>query len=168
MKELHISAGQSTAVVQGYGNVGSVTCRELLQLGFRIIGIGDLSGSIYNEDGIDLTALDQFIADGNQLGDFPEAERIPDEDLLTLECTVLIPAAMERVIHADNADRLRCCALACTVALLSFLTPTAPVLPHQAQARPSRRPDRTPPSARRPATLFPRGRARTPRHPARR
>jgi glutamate dehydrogenase (NAD(P)+) len=111
-KELNIKAGESTAVVQGFGNVGSVVCHELFQRGAKIVAVGDRYGAIRHERGIDIAALAQHVAAGKLLREFPQAERIPSEELLTTPCTVLVPAALERVIHKDNAARLRCRILA--------------------------------------------------------
>lgn len=112
MKELNIKASESTAVVQGFGNVGSVTCQELHRLGVKVIAIGDRYGSIRNTRGIDIPALLEHVAAGKQLRDFPGAETIPDEELLSTPCTVLVPAALERVISAKNAAQVRCRILA--------------------------------------------------------
>jgi glutamate dehydrogenase (NAD(P)+) len=67
MKELNIKASESTAVVQGFGNVGSVTCQELHRLGVKVIAIGDRYGSIRNTRGIDIPALLEHVAAGKQL-----------------------------------------------------------------------------------------------------
>jgi glutamate dehydrogenase (NAD(P)+) len=112
LKELQIKAGESTAVVQGYGNVGSVVAQELAQRGVRVIGLADRYGAIHNPRGIDLQALNRHIAAGKSVGDFPHAEHIPSEELLTKPCTILVPAAVERVITEANAPRLRCRVLA--------------------------------------------------------
>ena len=112
MKELQIHPEDSTAVVQGFGNVGSVACQELHRRGVRIVAVGDRYGAIRNPDGIDVPALSRHCAAGKLLRDFPEAEAIEPADLLTTSCTVLVPAALERVITAANAGRLRCRILA--------------------------------------------------------
>ncbi len=112
MKELQIHPEDSTAVVQGYGNVGSVACQELHRRGVRVAAVGDRYGAIRNPDGIDVPALSRHCAAGKLLRDFPEAEAIEPADLLTTPCTVLVPAALERVITAANAGRLRCRILA--------------------------------------------------------
>jgi glutamate dehydrogenase (NAD(P)+) len=112
LKELQIKAGESTAVVQGYGNVGSVVAHELAQRGVRVIGLADRYGAIHNPRGIDLQALNRHIAAGKSVGDFPQAERISPDELLTKPCTILVPAAVERVITEVNAPRLRCKVLA--------------------------------------------------------
>lgn len=112
MKELDLSPGDSTAVVQGFGNVGSVVCQELHQRGAKIIAVGDRYGSIRNLKGLDIHGLIKFVADGKSVKDFPDAEVIPDDELLTTPCTILAPCAMERVITSHNAAKLRCRILA--------------------------------------------------------
>ena len=112
MKELNIRPEESTAVVQGYGNVGSVACQELHQRGVKVVAVGDRYGAIRNPRGIDIPALALHCAAGKLLRDFPDAESIDSGDLLTTPCTVLVPAALERVVTAANAGRLRCRILA--------------------------------------------------------
>jgi glutamate dehydrogenase (NAD(P)+) len=112
MHELNMRPEQSTAVVQGFGNVGSVACLELAQRGVRIKAIGDRFGAIRNDRGIDVSALAQFVAAGKLLRDFPGAEQIDSAEMLTLSCDVLVPAALERVINENNARKLRCRILA--------------------------------------------------------
>jgi glutamate dehydrogenase (NAD(P)+) len=112
LSELKLKPGESTAVVQGFGNVGGVVCQELFQRGVKVLGVGDRYGSIRNERGIDVPALARHVADGKLLRDFPGAGRISGEELLTTPCTVLVPAALERVITGSNAAHLRCRVLA--------------------------------------------------------
>jgi glutamate dehydrogenase (NAD(P)+) len=111
-KELNLKAGEATAVVQGFGNVGSVVGQELSQRGVKIVAVGDRYGAIRNDRGIDVAALAQHVAGGKLLRDFPQAERIPSDELLATPCTVLVPAALERVITEANAGKLRCRILA--------------------------------------------------------
>jgi glutamate dehydrogenase (NAD(P)+) len=112
MKELRLRPEESTAVVQGYGNVGSVTCQELYQRGVRVVAVGDRYGAIRNTKGIDVPALAAHCTAGKLLRDFAGAEQIDAAEVLTTPCTVLVPAALERVITAANAGRLRCRILA--------------------------------------------------------
>lgn len=112
LAELKIRSEETTAAVQGYGNVGSVVCQELVQRGGKIVAISDRLGAIRNPRGIDIAALNRFIASGKSLIEFPEAERMPADELLTTECTILVPAALERVITEANASKLRCRVLA--------------------------------------------------------
>src|SRR5262249_31400213 len=108
LKELGLKTAEATAVVQGFGNVGSVVCQEPSQRGVKIIAVGDRYGAIRNPRGIDIPALTQHMASGKLLREFPRAERIPADELLTTPCTVLVPAALERVITEANAGQLRC------------------------------------------------------------
>ena len=112
MHELGLQPGASTAVVQGFGNVGSVVCHELAQRGVRVIAVGDRYGAVRNPRGLDVPALLRHVGDGKLLRDFPAAEQIPSDDLLTTPCTILVPAALERVITEKNAGRLNCRILA--------------------------------------------------------
>ncbi len=112
MKALGLRFEEASAVVQGYGNVGSVVCQDRAARGVKITGIGDRYGSIHNPRGIDIAALTQWVNAGKFLREFPGAEPIADDDLLTLSCTILVPAAVQQVITRANAARLRCRILA--------------------------------------------------------
>jgi glutamate dehydrogenase (NAD(P)+) len=112
LKELNLKPGEATAVVQGFGNVGSVVCQELSKRGVRLVAVGDRYGSIRNPRGIDVPALVQHMAAGKLLRDFPSAEPIPSDELLKTPCTILVPAALERVITQKNAGQLHCRILA--------------------------------------------------------
>src|SRR5262249_35370963 len=112
LEELKLKSGEATAVGQGFGNVGSVVCEELVKRGVKIVGIADRYGAIQNPKGIDVPALAKHVASGKRLPDFQAAERINSDELLTLPCTILVPAALERTITGANAGKLRCRVLA--------------------------------------------------------
>jgi glutamate dehydrogenase (NAD(P)+) len=112
LDELQIQPGDATAVVQGFGNVGSVVCQELHQRGVRVLAAADRYGALHNPKGLDIPALARHVASGKPVKDFPGGEPMPGDELLTLPCTVLVPAALERVITQTNAPRLRCRVLA--------------------------------------------------------
>ncbi len=112
LKDLNIKPGEATAVVQGFGNVGAITCAELSQKGIKVIAVSDRYGAIHNPDGINITDLQNFVSNGNLLKDFPKAKLINPNEMLVLPCTVLVPAALERVIHLKNASQLQCKILA--------------------------------------------------------
>jgi glutamate dehydrogenase (NAD(P)+) len=112
LQELNIQAGEATAVVQGFGNVGSVVSQELARQGVRIIALADRYGAIRNPQGINLAGLTRHMADGKLLCDFPAAERIAPEEIFSTPCTILVPAALERVITQANAGKVRCRILA--------------------------------------------------------
>jgi glutamate dehydrogenase (NAD(P)+) len=112
LKELDLQPGQATAVVQGFGNVGGAVCQELSQRGVKIIAVGDRYGAIRNNRGLDSAALARHVSGGKSLRDYSEAEQIPSDELLLTPCTILVPAALERVITHRNARDIRCRVLA--------------------------------------------------------
>ena len=112
LQEIGVSAGNATAVVQGYGNVGAVTCQELAMRGVKVIAISDRYGAITNPEGIDIAALNKHMADGKLLKEFPGGREADANEILTMPCTVLVPAALERQITENNAAQLKCRILA--------------------------------------------------------
>ncbi|MGE0599054.1 MAG: Glu/Leu/Phe/Val dehydrogenase [Dehalococcoidia bacterium] len=94
-------------VIQGYGNVGSWTARVAHEMGFTVIGVSDIKGGIYNKDGLDIAALDKWVAVSGSVAGFEPADPITNEDLLELECDYLVPAALGEVITAENAPNIR-------------------------------------------------------------
>ena len=113
LDHLKIEPAKCTAIVQGFGNVGSVTaCGLAYKSGMKVTGLSDHTVCLYDANGLDVAAADRHVQEHKTLRDFGQGERIPAEDFLTLPCDVLVPAAVERVIHASNAARLRCRVLA--------------------------------------------------------
>jgi glutamate dehydrogenase (NAD(P)+) len=98
---------RATAVVQGFGNVGSVAAKLLHECGVRVVGIGEVGGGIYNAAGIDIPALIENKMRTGHIDDFPETEPVTNRELLELPCDVLVPAAMENQIDAENAPRIK-------------------------------------------------------------
>ncbi len=107
LRHLGIDPHGSTVVVQGYGNVGSNAAHAFAEQGCTVSAVSDQYGAIYNAKGLDLTLLDAHVRDTRSVVDFPGAESIGAEDLLTLPCTVLVPAALENQITEINAPRIR-------------------------------------------------------------
>jgi len=104
---------QCTAVVQGFGNVGSVTALGLAHRDhIKVLGISDAAGAFYNSGGIDVGAADRHVARNGSLAGLDGAEQIPPDELLTLQCDILVPAAIEGVITERNAGKLKCRILA--------------------------------------------------------
>ena len=112
MDTIGLDANKATAVVQGYGNVGSVAALSLAKYGVRVIAVSDVSGGILNEQGIDLWKLNDYLARHPNVAGFPEAEPISNEQLLVTPCDILVPAALERQITEVNAGRIQCRILA--------------------------------------------------------
>jgi glutamate dehydrogenase (NAD(P)+) len=93
--------------VQGFGNVGSVSADLLQKEGFKIIAVSDVQGGIYNTNGLDIPDVLAWRTTNRFLQGYPKAETISNDELLALECEVLLPAAMENVITHHNADKIR-------------------------------------------------------------
>jgi glutamate dehydrogenase (NAD(P)+) len=107
-----LNLANATAVVQGYGNVGSVTALSLGRYGVRIIALSDVRGGIYNSTGLDLWEVEKYQAENRTIFGFPNSEPISNEQLLTLPCDILVPAALERQITEANAHKIQCRILA--------------------------------------------------------
>ena len=99
-------------VVQGFGNVGSVTAALMHELGARVIAVSDVQGGVYHDRGLDIPKLLKHQQEKKTIVGFPEAEAITNADLLTLPCDILVPAALERQITVDNAQTIQCRILA--------------------------------------------------------
>jgi glutamate dehydrogenase (NAD(P)+) len=112
MDALKLKPEGTTAVIQGFGNVGSVAAGTMARSGTSIIAVSDVSGGIYNQNGLDLNAIDDHLAKHRTLAGFPGGAAISQEDLLVLPCDILVPAALERQITEKNAGQLKCRILA--------------------------------------------------------
>jgi glutamate dehydrogenase (NAD(P)+) len=112
LADMKIEIGQSTVAIQGFGNVGSETALALTAMGAKVIAISDYTGGIHNAAGIDIKKALAYLQYAGVLKDFDGGQPITNEELLELECTVLVPAALERVITKDNASKLKCRLLA--------------------------------------------------------
>jgi glutamate dehydrogenase (NAD(P)+) len=108
LEKLKLDPNKTTAVVQGFGNVGSHAARLLHEQGIKVVAIGDHTASIYNEKGIDIPAALKFVAQNNRvLKGFTSGTEIPADELLTLHCDVLVPAALQNVINETNAPKIQ-------------------------------------------------------------
>ena len=101
---------ETRAIVQGFGNVGSQAALLLHKAGYRVIGVADINGGLYNERGFDVKALyDWVYTQKKQLPDFPAGgEKMSAQEILFRPCDILVPAATENQITEANADRLNC------------------------------------------------------------
>jgi glutamate dehydrogenase (NAD(P)+) len=95
------------AVVQGFGNVGSFLAKFLAEQGATVIGVSDSRGGIYNEAGLDMSAVLAHKQETGALEGLRSTESITNEELLLLDCDVLAPCALEQVITRDNADQVK-------------------------------------------------------------
>ncbi len=112
LNKLGIMPNKCRVVIQGFGNVGSVTARLLYEQGVKIIGISDVTGGYYHPEGIDIDDALQYIRDnGGTLENYDKAQVITNDELLLLECDVLIPAALQDQISRNNASKVKCKAI---------------------------------------------------------
>ena len=109
---LGLDLKHATAIVQGFGNVGSNAARFLAENGVKIVGVSDVSTAIYNPNGVELNSLNEYIEEHRVLEGFPDAEHYTNRELLEMECDILAPCALQNQITADNAPNLRCKLLA--------------------------------------------------------
>lgn len=105
--DLGLDVERARVVVQGFGNVGSWTARAAAELGCCVVAVSDVNGGIHNAAGLDIGSLVRHVEDAGTVVGFPDAEPIANDELLEIDCDVLIPAAIDRVIHAGNAPRVR-------------------------------------------------------------
>ena len=97
----------ASVVIQGFGNVGSFAASVLNEMGVKVTAISDISGGVVNADGIDIPAALEHVKENGSLAGFNKGERITNEELLELDCDVLIPAALGRVINVTNAENIK-------------------------------------------------------------
>ena len=94
-------------VIQGFGNVGSWTARIAGELGCKVVAVSDANGGVHNDAGLDVDALVAHSDEAGTVVGFPGADSIGNDELLELDCEVLVPAAIGRVVHEGNASRVR-------------------------------------------------------------
>ncbi len=93
-------------IVQGFGNVGGVAAQELADRGSSVIAVSDISGGVYSPNGIDVASAHEWVALHGSLADFPNCERVTNSELLELPNDILVLAALEDVLTAENATRI--------------------------------------------------------------
>jgi glutamate dehydrogenase (NAD(P)+) len=112
MKELSVDPSRGTAVVQGFGNVGSYAALGLHQAGLKVIAVSDHTGALYDSRGLDIPALMRHTGLHGSIAGFSSELKFDPKQVLMLPCDVLVPAALERVIDAQVAEQLKCRVLA--------------------------------------------------------
>lgn len=112
VKKLGMKPENTRVAVQGSGNVGGVAAKLMYETGYKIVAISDIHGGIYNSKGLDLPQAMNYLAKNRTFEKYPEAEPVSNQELLELDCDVLLPAATENQITSSNASRIRCKILA--------------------------------------------------------
>ncbi len=111
-KYLGMDLKKSTAVIQGFGNVGSNAVRFLAEQGVKIVGVSDVSTGLYNPDGLDVNALRDHVEQHRLLQGFSGADHITNTELLELKCDILALCALQNQVTSENAGKVQCRILA--------------------------------------------------------
>lgn len=106
-KDMGLDPVGARVVVQGFGQVGFWAARIAAELGCKVIAVSDVDGGVFNSRGLDMDLLTRLRDDGGSVGRFTGGEPISNEELLELDCDILIPAAIDRVIDNNNAPRIK-------------------------------------------------------------
>jgi glutamate dehydrogenase (NAD(P)+) len=97
---------EQRCVVQGFGNVGGIAAQELVAKGATVLAVSDISGGIYSPSGLDLDAVRAWVAAHGTLDAFPDVQHVSNHELLELPCDILVLAALEGQLTAENAPRI--------------------------------------------------------------
>ena len=108
LQQLGISPSDATVAVQGFGNVGSISALLLERAGCRVVGVSDVHGAIWNAAGLSVAAVLGHVHSSHSVVGFPGASVISNEELITADATVVVPAALEGVITPEVAAAVRC------------------------------------------------------------
>ena len=103
-----IDLNKSTVVIQGFGNVGSFAAKFLDEYGCKIVGVSDVTGGIHEPDGLEIPSLFDYNYNNRTIDGCGQGKKITNDELLTLECDFLIPAALGGSINKENVDTLNC------------------------------------------------------------
>lgn len=112
LEDLGIKPTEATAVIQGFGNVGSEAAKALVRFGVTVIAISDVSGGYHNPRGIDIADAIAYSTKNRSLAGWTGGDPLSNQDLVELKCDILAPCALERVITESNAAKLQCRILA--------------------------------------------------------
>ncbi len=112
VQKLGMKPENTRVVVQGSGNVGGVAAALMHDTGYKIVAISDVHGGVHNAKGLDLPHAMAYLAKNKTFEKYPEADIVSNQELLELDCEVLVPAATENQINSSNASKIRCKILA--------------------------------------------------------
>jgi len=105
--EKKMDLSKCRAVVQGFGQVGSVVAAMLHEVGCKVVAVSDVFGGIHAGSGIDIAGLAEHVAKTGKVADFPGTEPIGNEEIFATDCEILVPAAVQSVIHEGNEKQIK-------------------------------------------------------------
>jgi glutamate dehydrogenase (NAD(P)+) len=108
LKKFKMARDRTRVIVQGFGNVGSEAARHLYQEEYRVVGVAEVDGGVYNASGLDIISLMEYRQKNRAFDGFPGGEAVNPKELLLQECDILLPAATENQITTENAPKLQC------------------------------------------------------------
>jgi len=111
-KRFGLNIADTRVVIQGAGNVGGTAALLMAEQGYKVIGLADITGSLFNPRGLNVRDVLAYLKENKTVDGYTEAEHIPTSELLELECEILMPAATENQITSQNAHRIKCRILA--------------------------------------------------------
>lgn len=112
IKRFDLTPEKTTVVVQGSGNVGGIGAQLMHEAGYKVVGISDVGGGIYNKNGIDIPKALEYLQKNRSFEGYTEADHVGNSELLEIECDVLAPCATENQITSENAAKIKCKILA--------------------------------------------------------
>ncbi len=107
LKKFNLNREDTRVIIQGFGNVGSNAARLMFEAGYKIIGIVEIDGGLFNSNGLDIDALWEYRYRQGTIQDFPGAEKVAPAELMITDCDILVPAATENVITSKNAAQIK-------------------------------------------------------------
>ena len=106
--EFEVDLSEATAVIQGFGNVGSFAAKFLHEAGCKVIAVSDVTGGLHEPNGLDISSLTDYVKENRVIEGSGQGKKLSNEELLNIQCDFLVPAALGGVIHKMNADNLNC------------------------------------------------------------
>ena len=107
LKKLRMPVAGTRVVVQGFGNVGSIAAQLMEEMGLTVVAVSDKSGGVYNPKGLRIKEVQEHVRKHRFLSEYKEADHLPNDQVLTVDCDVLVPAALENVITSQNARHVK-------------------------------------------------------------
>ncbi|MCH1429565.1 MAG: Glu/Leu/Phe/Val dehydrogenase [Chlamydiales bacterium] len=105
--KIKLNFSSTGVIIQGFGNAGRIFASLISNAGAKVLGVSDTKGAIYSEDGLNIDALIEHKKQKGSVAGFPNSLGVDPQTFLTLPCDLLVPAALEQVIHEENADKIK-------------------------------------------------------------